>query len=195
MLSNTTEMNRELELKQESEREAREEYIRTSWKHIYVRALRVREEEILASGRDRITFMGEAKKEAGEDGNALIDIKMALTDVCRDMTMLEACVRSPFIEFGRLDFVKCVLQLLESEHMAQVGQYTDIGTAKEGIKSSCQRKLDIREWGQVQRPFGYPFDDLDDIDDIDSVGVARVIEDVQDVPITPCQCDICLSVD
>lgn len=155
----------------------------------------MREAQILVSGRDRINLIEKARKETGEDANALTDMKKALADISRDVTMLGACVRSPSIDFSRLDFLKCVLQLQGSEYMAQAELHTDIRSKKGDIKSSCRERLRVSEWDEVQRPYRYPFDELDDIDDIDRAGVTDEGK-VGGVPETQmtCSCPDCMVV-
>lgn len=188
-------MKRQLKLKQATERKSQQDHERSSWQYIYTRALRVRETQILVSGRDRINLIEKARKETGEDANALVDTRKALADVYRDVTMLEACVRSPSIEFGRLDFLKCVLQLQGSEHMTQAELHTNVRSKKEVMKSSYRERLEVSEWDQVQHPYRYPFDELDDIDNIDRAGVIDNnggVGKVGGVPET-CNCPDCMS--
>lgn len=188
-------MKRQLKLKQAKERKSQQEHERSSWQYIYTRALRVREAQVLASERDKINLIENARKETGEDANALTDMKKALADIFREVTMLEACVRLPSIDFGRLDFLKCVLQLRGSEHMAQAELHTDIRSKKGDIRSLWRERLGVSEWDQVQRPYKYPFDELDDIDDIDRAGVTDEGK-VGGVPETQavCSCPDCMIV-
>lgn len=185
-------MKRQLKLKQATELRSQQEHDRTSWQYIYTRALRVRAAAVLVAERDRISLLEKAGKESREDEAALLDLQTALSDVRRDVVMLETCVKSPRIEFGRLDSLKCVLQLLSSEHMAQVGVCADVRSAKEAITSACRGRLSDLEWEQVQRPYQYPAGDLADIDSagagaIDSVGK------VDNAQMT-CDCPDCLAV-
>lgn len=184
-------MKRQLKIKQATELQSQQEHDRTSWGYIYTRALRVRAAAVLVAERDRINLLEKAGKESGEDKTALLDLQMALADVYRDVAMLEACARLPGIDFGRLDSLKCVLQLLGSEHMAQVGVCADVRGTKEAITSACRGRLAGWEWEQVQRPYRYPFGDLADID---SAGVAATdnVGKADNVPMT-CNCPDCLA--
>lgn len=114
------------------------------------------------------------------DENRLIDLKTNVQETLVDVGYIENYVQSPRINFGRLHFVRCVLELLRSDHMGKVEEQVggELSQKKQDIINACQSGLSAKDWEEAQ----HPYKRIDD-DDIGSFNLRSL--GIHDIPPSP----------